>query len=149
MLLQLGCDWLSDPAVRLAYCVEAAVNDHPRDGAATHASCDLEMPGSYVVILHPAGALGDEQLVSAGLPQSLLPEFRLLRESGNQPAIYVIAADPRVSGTGSGRSIRSSFTTYQMNFVQIDRLMVLAKATQPVTVDLGGPVERLVIDGIH
>lgn len=148
LILQLGCSWLSDPAVRLAYCVEEAVKEQPREGAATQASCDLKMRGSYLVVLHPEGALRDEQVVSAGLPQALLPELRVLR-LGNNPAIYVIATDPGVSGEGAARSTRSSRTTYQNNFVQIDRLMVLAKTTQPVRVDLGGPPERRVIEGVH
>jgi hypothetical protein len=148
LMLQPGCDWLSDPAVRLAYCVERAAREHPRDGTATHVSCDLKMPGSYVVVLHPEGALRDQRLVSAGLPQALLPELGVLR-LGEQPAIYVIATDPGVSGTGSSRSIRSSWTTYQMKFVLIDSLMVLAKTTQPVRVDIAGPAERPVIEGVH
>jgi hypothetical protein len=148
LILQLGCSWLSDPAVRLAYCVEGAVKEQPRDGAATQASCDLEMPGSYLVVLHPEGALREEQVVSAGLPMALLPELRVLR-LGNNPAIYVIATDPGVSGTGSARSTRSSWTTYQMNFVQIDKLMVLTKTTQPVRVDVGGSPERRVIEAVH
>jgi hypothetical protein len=36
-----------------------------------------------------------------------------------------------------------------MHFVQIDRLMVLAKTSQPVRVDLGGSSERRVIEAIH
>lgn len=148
MILQLGCSWLSDPAVRLAYCVEAAAREQPRDGAATQVSCDLRMPGSYLVVLHPDGALREEQVVSEGFPQALLPELRVLR-LGNNPAIYVIATDPSVSGTGSSRSILSSWTTYQMHSAQIDKLMVLAKNTQPVRVDVGGSPERRVIEAVH
>ena len=58
------------------------------------------MPGSYLVVLHPEGALREEQLVSAGLQQALLPELQELR-LGTNPAIYVIATDPGVSGTGA------------------------------------------------
>ena len=148
LMLQLGCGWLSDAAVRFAYCVEEAAKEHSRNGAATQANCDLKMPGSYLVVLHPAGALREEQLASAGLPQALLPELRVLR-LGEQPAIYVIATDPGVSGVGTARSFLSSRTTYQMNFVQIDRVMVLAKTTQPVRINVGGPAERPVIEGLH
>jgi hypothetical protein len=106
------------------------------------------MPGSYLAVLHPEGALREEQLVSAGLPPALLPELRGLR-LGNEPALYVIATDPGVSGTGASRSILSSWTTYQMHFVQSDKVMVLAKTTQPVNVDLGGSPERRAIQAIH
>ena len=143
----LGCAWSADPAVRLARCLEDAIEEHPGGDAAIHASCDLEMPGSYLVVLHPTGALPDEQLVSAGLPQALLPEFKELR-IGEQPGIFVIATDPGISGIGSERSTLSSWTTSQMHFVQIDSLMVLAKNTQPVAVDVGGPAARRVIEGL-
>jgi len=148
LLLQAGCGWLSDPAVRFAYCLEQAVKEHPRDSTVTHASCDLKLPGSYVVVLHPEGTLGDKQLVLAGLPQALLPELRELR-FGDEPAIYVIATDPGVRGTGADRSTRSSRTTYQMRFVQIDSLMVLAKSMQPVEVVIGGPAARPAIEGVN
>ena len=145
---QLGCNSLSDPAVRLAYCLEGAIKAHARDGATFNASCDLKMSGSYLVVLHPEGELSDEQLVSAGMPRPLLAELRALR-IGDRPAVYVIAADPAVSGTGAGRSSLSSRTTYQNNFVRIARLMVVAKTTQPVGVEIGGPPDARVIEGIR
>ena len=145
--LQLGCGSSSAPALRLAHCVEDSIEEHPGGDAAIHARCDLIMTGSYLVVLHPKGALPDDQLVSAGLPQALLPEFRELR-IGEQPGIFVIATDPDVSGIGADRSTRSTWTTSQMLFVQIDSLMVLAKNTQPVAVDVGGPAARRVIEGL-
>jgi hypothetical protein len=146
VLLSPGCG-LSDPAIRFAHCLEEAIKEHP-GAAAAHARCDLELPGSYLVVLHPKGTLGDEQLVSAGLPQALLPELRTLR-LGVNPAIFVISTGSQVTGMGASRSTRSSRTTYQMNFVEIDRLMVLAKTTQPLGVDIGGTAERRVIEAIH
>ena len=106
------------------------------------------MAGSYLVVLHPEGPLREEQAVSEGFPQALLPELRELR-LGTNPAIYVIATDPSVSGTGSSRSILSSWTTYQMRSAQIDKLIVLAKNTQPIRVDVGGSPERRVIEAVH
>jgi|SRR5688572_21512332 len=146
--LQLGCSSSSAPALRFARCVEGAIKERPADAAAVHASCDLKLPGSYLVVLHPKGALPDEQLVSAGLPRALLPEFRELR-IGEQPGIFVIATDPGVSGIGSDRTTRSTWTTSQMHFVQIDSLMVLAKDTQPVSVDVRGPAGRRVIERLN
>ena len=147
VLLQAGCENMSAPALLLADCMEEAVNEQRPDGAVTHARCDLGMPGSYLVVLHPKGTLSDEELVSGGLPQALLPELRTLR-LGENPAIFVIATDPQVTGTGATRSTRSTWTTSQMHFVQFDRLMVLAKTTQPVGVDVGGTADRRVIEGI-
>jgi hypothetical protein len=149
LILQAGCSWLSDPATRLAYCLEGAVSQQSREGTTTEASCDLEMPGSYMVVLHPEGTLRDEQLVSAGLPPALLPELRLLRSDGGHPAIYVIATDPGVNGTGTSRSILSTRTTYQDRFIEIDKLLLLAKSTQPVKVNIGGSREHRVIDALH
>ena len=148
LILQLGCSWQSDPATRLAYCVEEAVKELPRDGVPTQANCDLKMPGSYLVVLHPKGALRDEELRLTGLSPDLLAEVRLLRLT-EQPGILVIATDPGMSGNGTDRSTLSSRTTYQMHFVQVDRLMVLAKTTQPLSGDVGGSPGRRVIDGIH
>ena len=148
LAIQLGCIWQADPAIRLAYCVEEAIEEQPRGDAPTRASCDLNMTGSYLVVLHPQGALREEELASTGVPPDLLAELRVLRLT-EQPGILVLATDPGVSGTGNDRSVLSSRTTYQMNFVQIDRLMTLAKTAPPVSVDIGGSPERRVIEGIH
>lgn len=147
LMMQLACAWTPDASTRFAYCVEQAIDEHARD-AAVQATCDLEMPGSYLVVLHPQGALREAELASSGLTTDLLAEMRVLR-IGVQPSIYVISTDPGVSGTGTDRSFFSKRTTYQMHFVQIDTLMVLAKTTQPVIIDIGGPPERRVIEGIH
>lgn len=148
LILQLGCSWRPDAAERLAHCLKEAIEEQPREGAIIRASCDLEMPGSYLVVLHPEGALREEQVVSAGLPSTLLSELRELR-LGTNPGIYVISTDPGVSGIGTGRTILSKWTTSQMHFVQIDNTMVLAKTMQPVSVDIGGPPDRRVIEAIH
>ena len=55
----------------------------------------------------------------------------------------------RSGGQGASRSILSSWTTYQMRSAQIDKLMVLAKTTQPVRIDVGGSPERRVIEAVH
>jgi len=148
LTLHLGCGLLSDPATSLAYCVEEAITNHAGNDSATQATCDLDHPGRYLVVLHPRGALLEGELTAAGLTSDLLAEMRVLR-IGVQPAIYVISTDPGVSGTGTDRSRLSQRTTSQMHFVQIDTLMVLAKATQPVIVDIGGPPGRRVIERIH
>jgi hypothetical protein len=148
VMLQLGCAWWPDASIRFKDCAEEATAKHARDGAAAQASCDLQVPGSYLVVLHPAGALREEELAAAGLPSALLPELRGLR-LGENPAIYVIATDPGVSGVGTERTIRSNWTTSQMHFVQIDKVMVLARTTPPVTIDVAGPAERPVIEGLR
>jgi hypothetical protein len=148
LLFQLGCAWVTDAAVRFADCAEAAVDKHTRDGAAAQVSCDLQIPGSYFVVLHPAGALREQELASAGLPLALLPELRVLR-IGVNPSIYVIATGPDVTGVGADRSIRSSRTTSQIHFVEIDEVMVHAGTDQPVRIEIAGSVERPVIASVH
>ncbi len=148
LMLHPGCGLLSDPATGLAYCVEEAIRKHAGNASATQATCDLDNPGRYLVVLHPAGPLRESELAAAGVTPDLLDEMRVLR-LGVQPAIYVIATDPDVTGTGTERSRLSQRTTSQMHFVQIDKLMVLARNTQPVIVEIGGPPERRVIEGIH
>jgi hypothetical protein len=59
-------------------------------------------PAAYLVVLHPKGALPDEQLLSAGLPQALLPELLELRIR-ERPAIYVMATGADVRGAGANR----------------------------------------------
>jgi hypothetical protein len=148
LMLHPGCGLLPDPATGLAYCVEEAIRKHAGNASATRATCDLENPGRHLVVLHPPGPLRESELAAAGVTPDLLDEMRVLR-IGVQPAIFVIATDPGVTGTGTDRSTLSQWTTYQNNFVQIDKLMVLAGNTQPVVVDIGGPPERRVIEGIH
>lgn len=112
-------------------------------------TCDLKLSSQYLVVLHPAGELREEELVKAGVAPTLLDEFRALRISDN-PAIYVVATDPAVTGVGANRSIRSTRTTYQQRFVEIDRpLVVVKRALQPVRVELSGTIERRVVSGIH
>jgi hypothetical protein len=106
------------------------------------------MPGEFLVVLHPQGALREQELVSAGVLPELLPEFRILRTSDNS-AVYVVATGPAVTGSGTTRSIRSTRTTYQERFINIERLMVLAKGTQPVGVDIAGPPGRPAVVAIH
>src|SRR5688572_27516261 len=93
LAVPLGCGAVTDPAVRLAYCLESAVKENPQEGGRVQATCDLRLPCGYVVLLHPEGDLKDEQLIAAGLPQSLVDVVRSLR-LGSTPAIYVLPSDP-------------------------------------------------------
>lgn len=148
LLAQLGCSSLSDPATQLADCMEAATRTRPWGAATTSATCDLGMPGEFLLVLHPQGALREQELVSAGVSSELLPEFQILR-IGDNSAIYVVATGPAVTGLGTTRSIRSTRTTYQKRFINIERLMVLAKGSQPVGVDIAGPPGRVAVVAIH
>jgi hypothetical protein len=147
--LQLACETFSDPAVRLAYCIERATGQGSRENAPVHANCDIGISGRYAVVLYPQDEVGDDQLVSAGFPPALLVEMQELRKIGKHSAIYVIAADPEVTGTGSDRSVLSSFTTYQNNFVRIPRLMVLVKTSQPVEVEIASASDGPLVQGIR
>jgi len=148
LLTQLGCGSLSDPATQFAYCLEAAATARSLGSTTTNATCDLGMPGEFLLVLHPQGALREQDLVSAGVSTALLDEFRILRITDNA-AIYVVATGPGVTGFGTSRSIRSTRTTYQQRFINIERVMVLAKDTQPVGVDITGPPGRREVVAVH
>ena len=139
LVLPLGCDTLTDPAVRLAYCMEEGVKKSDAAAASIQVTCDLKLPGNYLVVLHPAGQLTNEALLAGGVPAVTIPELRSLRISDNA-SIYVIATN---------RQMPSSRTTYQNNFVRIEQLIVQAKSSQPVTVDVGGPAGARVIQAVR
>ncbi len=145
---QYDCDPFSDPATRLATCLERSIKAAAGSRAMVHASCDIKIEGRYIVVLHPAGELSSDELVQAGLPDALVPELRAMRMLGN-PAIYVIAADKNVSGYGAGRSVMSSRTSVQSAFVQINTLMVVTKNKQSVAVAVGGSPKVRVIERIR
>jgi hypothetical protein len=136
LAMQLGCSAVTDPAVRLAYCLESAVNEHQRESGPVQVTCELGIPCGYVVFLHPGGDLTDEQLIAAGLPQSLVDDVRRLR-LGSDPAIYVLPNDPATP---------SSRTTYQQSFLRIPQAMVVVKSLpEPLKVNLAGtPKDRFI-----
>jgi len=148
LTVQLGCDKLSDPAVRLAYCMEDGIKTSQAAATSITVKCDLKLAGSYVVVLHPDGKKTDEELLADGVPADVIPELRVMR-IGDNASIYVISTGSNVSGTGTGRTVLSSRTTYQNNFVRIDKLMVLAKSSQPVAVEIGGASGARVVQSIR
>ncbi len=113
---QYDCDPFSDPATRLATCLERSIKAAAGTRAMVHASCDIKIESRYIVVLHPADELSNDELVQAGLPDALVMKLRAMRMQGN-PAIDVIAADKNVSGYGAGRSVMSSRTSVQTAFV--------------------------------
>lgn len=133
---QYDCDPLAEPATRLQSCLERASKQLKRAGEMMHVPCDLKLPGRYTVVLHPPGEIGQDDLVSAGLPESLVPELRAMRMKGG-PAIYVFAADRNVKGIGSQRTVPSSRATEQSTFLEINELMVVSRNTQPLTIEVG------------
>lgn len=114
-----ACDSiLSDPAVRVAECLEAAA----RGGEST-VTCDLKLPGRYVVILYPSDLVLDSTLREAGVPDNTIPELKALR-LGPKEAIFVIPLDHQQS---------PSRTTYQRRFVSIPKLLVKVGSDSSVT----------------
>lgn len=120
ILALVSCGFTSDPAVRLAECMERATK-----AGELSSSCDLEVSGGYVVVLHPAGELTDEELTAAGVPPDLVPSVRSMRNAQNG-AIYVFAdSEP------------ASRTTYQNNFVTIPKALgVRVDGGRPLTLEL-------------
>jgi len=134
-----SCSMFSDPAVRLAYCVEEGVKKSKSAATSIEVNCDLKVSGNYVVVLHPSGEKTDAELTTNGVPASVIPAVRALR-NGDHPAIYVVATDKQTP---------DSRTTYQNNFAVIDRVMAVSKSSQPVTVLIGGPADARLILGIR
>lgn len=132
---QYDCDPLAEPATRLENCIHRAVNQLKRPGEVINMTCDLKLPGRFVIVLHPPGTLSQEELTNAGVPESLIPELRAMRLRGD-PAIYVFSVDRDVTGTGSRRTVPSSRTNTQSTFVQINDLLVVTRQTQPVSIDV-------------
>ncbi len=143
-----ACNSFSDPAVRLADCMGEAISAAVPTTAVIEASCDLKLAGNYLVVLHPNGELSDEQLLAGGVPEPVVPELRAMR-IGDNASIYVISTDPGVKGTASQRTTLSSRTTSQNKFVRIEKLIVQAKTSQPVIVEIGGPGTARAIQAIR
>ncbi|MFN7941082.1 MAG: hypothetical protein U0X73_05760 [Thermoanaerobaculia bacterium] len=108
LLTQIACATVADPAVRLARCMKQAA----RAGALA-SSCDLRVPGAYLVVLCPQGDLKDADLLAAGVPAKELERVRQLR-LGSRPAVLVIP------DAAAGRPTRS---TFQARYVRIPRAL--------------------------
>ena len=145
---QYDCDPLAEPATRLEKCIHRAVNQLKRPGEIVNATCDLKLPGRFVIVLHPPGTLSHEELTAGGVPESLVPELRALRLRGD-PAMYVFSADRNVTGVGSRRTVPSSRTTTQSTFVEINELLVATRSTQPVSIDVGKTQTTAVVKRIR
>ena len=133
---QYDCDPMAEPAQRLEHCIERAVKLLKRRGEIRNTTCDLKLPGRFVIVLHPPGTLSGEELMTGGVPESLLPELRAMRMKGD-PGIYVFSVDKNVKGVGSNRTVQSSRTNTQSTFLQINELFVVTLNKQPITIDVG------------
>jgi hypothetical protein len=122
-LLSLAC---SDPAVKLAYCVEAGAHALPNtNGSEATRTCDLGLSGDYVVVAYPANDIRDEDLARMGLSDKLAQEIKTLRSVGAFESLYVV---PRQAQQAASR------TTYQKHSVVIPHLLVANKSAGPVLV---------------
>ena len=145
---QYDCDPMAEPATRLEKCIYRAVQQLKRPGQLVTTTCDLKLPGRFVIVLHPPGTLGQEELTMAGVPESLVPELRAMRMKGD-PAMYVFSIDRNVKGTGSNRTVPSSRTNTQSTFVEINELLVATRNTQPITIDVGKTQTSAVVKRIR
>jgi hypothetical protein len=73
-----GCNALTDPAVRLAYCMEEGVKKSGAAATSIQMNCDLALAGNYVVVLHPDGQRNDDELTAGGVPRDVIPELRTI-----------------------------------------------------------------------
>ena len=128
LALCLGCSLLTDPAVRLARCVERGSESLDRSSQESSSRpCRLGTEGGYVVVLHPQGQLSDEELIRGGVPERLLPLLRQLRNGENEQVLVFPFESPRAA----------SRTTYQHRFARIPQLLVLEKKRpEPVVIEL-------------
>ena len=145
---QYDCDPMAEPATRLEKCIQRAVKQLKRPGEIVNTTCDLKLPGRFVVVLHPPGTLTQEELTNGGVPDSLVPELRAMRMRGD-PAMYVFSIDRNVKGIGSNRTVPSSRTNTQSTFVEINELLVATRNTQPVTIDVGKTQNSAVVRRIR
>jgi hypothetical protein len=134
-----ACSMFTDPAVRLANCVEEGVKKSLNAATSIEVNCDLKLSGNYVVVLHPAGAKSDEELTAGGVPAAAIAAVRALR-IGENASIYVVATDKQTP---------DSRTTYQNNFVSFDHVMAVTKSLPSVTVSIGGPAGARVIQAVR
>jgi hypothetical protein len=139
---------MAEPATRLEKCIHRAVNQLKRPGEIINATCDLKLPGRFVIVLHPPGTLNQEELTAGGVPEALVPELRAMRMKGD-PAIYVFSFDRTVKGIGSRRTVPSSRTTTQSTFVEINELLVATRSSQPVSIDVGKTQRTAVVKRIR
>jgi hypothetical protein len=128
LALGFGCSLFTDPAVRLARCVERGSESLDRSSQERSSQpCRLGTRGGYLVVLHPQGQLSDEELLRGGVPEGLLPFLRQFRNGDNEQ-VFVFPSE----------SVRAaSRTTYQHRFARIPQLLVLEKKrSEPVVIEL-------------
>ncbi|HSK77593.1 MAG TPA: hypothetical protein VLQ45_14170 [Thermoanaerobaculia bacterium] len=141
LVLGLGCSLFTDPAVRLARCVEHGAKALDRSSQERSSQpCRLGTDGGYVVVLHPQGQLSDEELLRGGVPEGLLPFLRQFRNGDNEQ-VFVFPFE----------SVRAaSRTTYQHRFARIPQLLVLEKKTpEPVVIELRKGQDDREIASLH
>lgn len=128
LALCFGCSLFTDPAVRLARCVERGSESLDRSSRELSSRpCRLGTDGGYVVVLHPQGQLSDEELIGGGVPERLVPLLRQLRNGENEQVLVFPYESPRAA----------SRTTYQHRFARIPRLLVVEKEKpDPVVIEL-------------
>lgn len=128
LALCLGCSLFTDPAVRLARCVERGTESLDRSSQERSSRpCRLGTDGGYLVVLHPQGQLSDEELIQGGVPERVVPLLRQLRIGDNEQVLVFPSESPRAA----------SRTTYQHRFARIPQLLVVQKdRPDPVVIEL-------------
>lgn len=113
-----GC---TDPAVRLASCIERNLTNTSAGASPTRLSCDTRLKGTYLLVLHPQKELSDMELTTAGVPPDQIDNVRQLRLGGE--SIYVLPLEYQEA---------ASRTTYQSRFVEIQRPLARIKTDSRV-----------------
>lgn len=132
----------SDPAVRVARCLESAATRilEARQGRLDQ-ECDTGLAGRYAVVLVPAQEISNRALGRAGVSEAVIEAVREL-EFSSEPheAVVVVPLEGQR---------RASRTTYQRRFVVIQDLLVVEKVEPRLRLgveDVGGQVEVVAVE---
>ena len=116
--LMIGCS--TDPAVRLANCVERDVAALKRSGNPDmECECDIGLTGLYAAVIYPAHLLTNSDLKSQGMSEALVKEVRELQFAGEPyESIFVIPLEGQRP---------PSRTTYYHNFATVKNLSFITR----------------------
>ncbi len=139
LLAGLSATGCSDPAVKLAYCLEAGANKLASTGdSESSRDCDLGLQGHYVVVLYPAKDPADSDLSRVGMSDPVKQTVRRLR-LGPWESIYVIPQEKQEA---------PSRTTSQKHSVIIPELIAIDKYDDDVSVILRKTPDGIVVVGM-
>jgi len=120
----------SDPAVRLANCVEDATKKLKNESEErVKNTCDLSQEGKYAVVMYPNIILSDDELRNAGMDAATIATIRSLRF----PHIPDIEPFESIYVIPKNKNSLPSRTTYYKRFATIPKLLYLEKEMKNIS----------------